>query len=446
MVRSSKLNTRRTQGDDGVVIIIFAFALLVILIMLAIAIDLGNQRQYAREAQGSTDAAALAAAQKLPVTNETTPASDAVFADAAKYAAEDFFPSGSAPAVPAPTCVKTNSPSLTITCTYVLGTGADAVTLTVTSPYTAVTYGGIAPEDLVYVRGCGAQATFFAGAANGTTSLGVCRESVARNVGGITITRPGVIALKADAPCIDYTVKGSQGSTLTVSPGSVIANCESSPPNKIAGAKDGIDAAGFYSVGSCPTPEECVGNRSTPTYPISAPVLDPLSGLVDPMTSPDWASFQSFAGKDYNKLGCLNGLYYVTGTTNIDMIPTCSGATSFTYLVAAGVSTNLKSEIDQVAPATGYYKGISLFLAHGNTSTVEWNGNNKGAAVYRGTVYAPDGQIDWGGNIDVEITGQVVAYTYLLHGGGGPKNEGFLVNVPSSTADIVLPADTGLQA
>jgi hypothetical protein len=60
-------------------------------------------------------------------------------------------------------------------------------------------------------------------------------------------------------------------------------------------------------------------------------------------------------------------------------------------------------------------------------------------------VYAPAGSIDWGGNIDVFITGQVIAQSFLLHGGGGPKNAGFVVNLPENPLEIELVPDIGLE-
>lgn len=60
-------------------------------------------------------------------------------------------------------------------------------------------------------------------------------------------------------------------------------------------------------------------------------------------------------------------------------------------------------------------------------------------------MYAPAGGVDWGGNIEVMVNGQVIAQTFVLKGGGGPKNEGFVVNPPTDVLPVTFEDDIGLE-
>lgn len=425
----------RAEGDEGAALVMFTLLLTVMMLMCAFVIDLGNARQVASQSQAGVDAAALAAAQSTPAAAIST--TDPVFALAAEYAAESLF-DGAAIPEPVPTgCVPADN-----TCTFTIGTGPEQVRLTVTHPYSMSGSGHPAADKLVYVEGCRTEEAMF-GRVVGNTGFEICRSAVARRLKGTVITGAGVIALETGAGCVGFDLRGSVASVLTVAPGVVIANCEGNPPNSYAGGNGAIDASTFYSVGACSPPSGCVGAAATPVAPLEMPIADPLLDLPEP--SPSEAGFTHLTVNAYNDLTCLDGLYRVTGTGGIDVLPTCPGKTAFTYLVSAGVGTNLKAEIAQAAPTSGVYEGVSLFLGRDNHSVIEWNGNSQSEITYGGTVYAPAGSIDWGGNIDVFVTGQVIAQSFLLHGGGGPKNAGFVVNVPGDVDEIELTPDIGLE-
>jgi hypothetical protein len=424
----------RPEGDRGAVIVLFALCLTVMMMMSAFVIDLGNARQVASQSQAGVDAAALAAAQSTPAAFIS--ATDPVFALAAEYAAESLFDG----TIPEP--VPTGCDLASRTCTFTIGAGSEQVRLTVTHPYAMTGAGRPTADKLVFVEGCRTEEAMF-GRVVGNTGFEVCRSAVARRVRGTVISDAGVLALEHGVGCVGYDLRGSVASKLTVSPGSVIANCEGNPPNSYAGSGAAIDASLFYSVGTCEPPSRCVGNSTTPTEQLELPVPDPLADLPEPSSSE--AGFTHLTVADYNALPCLDGLYRVRGTGGVDVLPTCPGETAFTYLADAGVRTNLKTVIRQHAPAIGPYEGVSLFLGRSNDSVVQWNGNSHSEAHYRGTVYAPAGSIDWGGNIDVFITGQVIAQSFLLHGGGGPKNAGFVVNLPENPLEIELIPDIGLE-
>lgn len=418
----------RHRDERGVTFTIVALFSLAMFAFLALVIDLGMARQETRRDQNLSDAAALAAAQDLP---------DAATAKAraTQYAVPNSADGTTATPVTCSGAVPANT-----TC-YKIGS-AD---VQVTTPYT-MTGSAIAPKNLVRVRVCQPTATFFAKVI-GATSPTVCRDAVARRIPGAKISMAGVLALEDGAGCVDYDMRGSNGSVLTVS-GAVIANCENDPPNNFSGSNGQIRAStGFWSVGDCAPASECVGNGSTTSVnSLPGPVADPFASLPEPTaTTP---GFTNLTVSAYNKLSCLDGLYRVTGSTEMaEVIPTCPGKTSFTYLETAGLEpkTGIKSEITQIAPTTGTYAGIALFLGRSNPNGINWNGNSKGAAIYNGTVYAPNANIEWGGNIDVIINGQVIGRSFYLHGGGSEKNLGFVVNVPNTVPDIELVPDIGLE-
>ncbi len=423
MVLSS--GRRRVRQDDGVVLVMMALAMVAIFVFAALVIDIGDARQLGRQAQASSDAAALAGARHLPLTGADPSAAAAAKAKAADYAARNILEATVAPsAATCPAGVPANS-----SCYEVQG-----ATITVATPYSG-------NHGLIYVEVCqDSEATF--GRVVGATSERVCRAAVARRYGGTSIGDAGVIALKQSTPCFDH--RGSAGTILSVS-GSVLANCAGNPPNNLSGTNPQIDATAFYSVGSCDPASECVGRGvATPAIQISGPIPDPYSSLPEPLAGA--SGFHHLSVSAYNDLDCLDGHYRVTGTGDIELKPTCAGATAFTFLVSAGVGSNLKTELEQFAPTSGTYRGISLFLARSNSSTIEWNGNAHSAMTYHGTVYAPAARIDWGGNIDVFIDGgQVIANDYVLKGGGGPKNLGFKVVPPPGVPPVPIADDIGLE-
>lgn len=415
---------QRLQEDEGIALVLVALAMVGMLTFAAIVIDVGDARQVGRQAQASSDAAALAGARQLPVTGANPAAAAAAKATAADYAARNIIGSVVAPS---PATCPAGAPASS-SCYAV-----EDATITVATPYSG-------NPGLIYVEVCrDTDATF--GQVLGATTATVCRAAVARRFGGTTIASPGVIALDDSAPCFD--LRGSDGAGLEVS-GAVLANCGGSPPNTIKGSNATIDASAFYSVGSCEPVSACVGSGvATPAIQLTAPIGDPFAGLPEPgATAP---GFQHVTVAQYNALPCLDGHYRVTGTGNVVVKGTCPGATSFTFLVSAGLSDNVKTVFDQHPPTSGPYAGISLFVARGNTSTISWNGNAHSAVTYHGTVYAPDAHIDWGGNIDVLVYGQVIARSYNLHGGGGPKNLGFKVVPPADVPPVQLADDIGLE-
>jgi hypothetical protein len=83
VLRAVRARSRARRDERGAILVIAALVLTALLTMSALAVDLANARQQQRQAQGSADAAALAAAQDLP-----DPAR--VVATAKQYAAENF--------------------------------------------------------------------------------------------------------------------------------------------------------------------------------------------------------------------------------------------------------------------------------------------------------------------------------------------------------------------
>ena len=415
------------HDDDGIVLVVVALAMVSILLFVAMVVDLGNARQVSRQAQASSDSAALAGARQLPLTAPDATAAESAKAAAARLAATNVLGSTTTPtAASCPAGVPSNSSCYEV----------DDARITVATPYSG-------NHGLIYVSICqDTDATF--GKVVGATEEAVCRAAVARRFGGSSIGDAGVIALSDTGPCFD--LRGSSGTELRVT-GSVLANCTDSPPNNLSGSNALIDATGFYSVGTCDPASECVGNGvATPTIGMSGPVADPLLGLPEPSASDP--TFTHLSVSQYNALPCLDGHYRVHDAGSIKVKSTCVGATAFTFLVQAGVGgpPHLKDPYEQFAPTTGPYAGISLFLARDNDSIIEWNGNASSSATYHGSVYGPAATVDWGGNIDILIDGgQVIAHDYVLKGGGGSKNLGFFVVPPPGVPPIPTDDDIGLE-
>ncbi|HEX2981594.1 MAG TPA: pilus assembly protein TadG-related protein [Anaerolineaceae bacterium] len=113
-------------------------------------------------------------------------------------------------------------------------------------------------------------------------------------------------------------------------------------------------------------------------------------------------------------LYCIDGGVIATGGT-------ITGHDVTLYLrggdfdIAGGVRVTLDSPQLEPAP-NGAIKGLLIYLADGNTGEVALRGSSDSS--YLGTVYAPDGQIDVGGNGSSieEISCNLIGHGVKLHG------------------------------
>jgi Putative Flp pilus-assembly TadE/G-like len=422
------------HDEQGAVLVFVMIAMTMFLGILALVVDLGVARQNRLQSQASTDAAALAAAQDLPDFGASaasqSAAADQARASALRYARDALFTNGDLPALPS--CA-----SGVATCTAEIGD----VTLTVTTPYGPVN--GIDSHQLVYVRVCRPVPVFFS-RLFGVHSRSGCRSSVARKNNSRVVGTPGMVVLKQDVPCTGIDLRGSKGASI-VSTGDVVVNCASAPPVDFSGSNSQLVANTLYTVGACADASQCTNGAPTPVSSLSAAVNDPLASLPAPTIG--GAGVTTLTTAAFNALPCLDGIYYVTGNPGdtVSLVKTCGNKTSMEYLSGQiGINDSIKSPVALDPPTSGTYAGISIFFAHGNTSTINTTMTNKGSLT-TGTIYAPDGSINSpSGNVDVTVNGQVIVQSVTIKGGGGPKNTSFVVSPVAGTAPITAD-DIGLE-
>ena len=469
--RLSSLARGDDADDRGAMLLWAALVLSVLMIVAAFAVDLGLAREVQRQNQGGADAASLASAQNLPAPDPTACVAGDPRSVAAQYAAKSISDGASAPQ----TLVATNPPPSSgdgPACVYQVG----GATVTVTTPY--VEPGStIPPEDLVNVQICQDSISVFASLL-GQGSNHVCRIATARRV--TNTVGVGVIAL--NSACngisgIDGTGGGGAPVNLEVNGGAVISNASN------GGSCDSLNASGHPRISASEVlladtctggPPDCGGILIPDPYTGDpAPQLlqnagqtpDPLAGTPTPMQPSGYGTCSSTtctpgwypSGFSVNHTVCLNpGVYYIDGgmriagngtvtscpqTTNpitgITTPPSSAdtGSGVMVYLNTGGITFNGTATIGLVPPDIDPWKGISIFAAHGNTSTLTINGTN-GPGL--GSVYAPDGVVNTRGTANVVINGLLIG-SQILYGGTSTTT----VNVPSDGPKLA--PDIGLE-
>ncbi|HEY6532017.1 MAG TPA: pilus assembly protein TadG-related protein, partial [Acidimicrobiales bacterium] len=297
MVQLTRRLRERGRDDDGAVLVLVALCMVAVLAVSAVVIDLGNARQVRRQEQGGVDAAAVAAAQDLPVqaNNATTRLTKQSQArnTAMGYATRNLV----SDTATAPQCNDTSQ----TTCTGTVG----KVTLTVSTPWNPTA--SVVPSSsdpqydnylgYIYVQACQSTPSFFAGVLN-QKSPNVCRSAVGRynQVGGgydfgLVATDP--------SKCGALTFAGNSETQLT-SNGAVMVNSNCATGNAQALDASGstwqlrfVDGSnnevpGFIGVVGGATLNPCDPETQTtsctqtvPTTGIS-PFGDPLAGLSAP--------------------------------------------------------------------------------------------------------------------------------------------------------------------
>jgi Flp pilus assembly protein TadG len=483
--------TRGQDSERGAVLVLTALTMVTLLVMAALVVDYGNSRQKRRQGQGSADASALVAVQAVysngtATANWTGTSPPGAIPQVKSYAYVNYGVDTSATG-PWATCTDTGASDYWSSVGVISWTWAD----TALSGNHCISTDSLTAPTLIRVAMPVNNVSTVFGKAAGVTQTAVRSSAVAQVTLGLTVPKPGVVALDKSSGCVDIDLSGSVAAKVQTNNGNVVVNCPSDPPVTFHGSNATINAVPgtFYSVGQCQTVNLCTNGGTVTNGVIRMPQYapDPLAAVPPLSPSNPAVVYNGSAGGIstalgsgnclQNKAGYTYGYYYIT-SGNLDFYNVCAGAHVMLYLAGTSyMDQNLNSEITMfdidgthqgqsaplatdVPPASpagtlNPYAGISIFMErHDDNSSntlgrvLSMNGNSNGT-VSSGTIYAKDGVFgrrgnSTAGNIDWLVQGQVVVASILMSGGGGPKNGGLVVNVPASTIDLELPAQTSL--
>ena len=233
--------------------------------------------------------------------------------------------------------------------------------------------------------------------------------------------------------------QGVPGPGVTVN-GSIFSNacmrCAGNPSITITGEASYIT-----------TDEDCDATFNTqqvgtplPTYSL----IIPVPGCANPPANPpDHNGGGTLSPGHYGRirvtganeeLVLTSGLYCVHedftmngGQVRVDPPPGGGPSGVTIYMVNEGFSIAGNVLVNLMAPpvlpedACTYcppaIQGLLIYSAEGNTGGISALG--AAGSSFVGTIYAPSGQVDIGGNEDVTVTGQVIGDTVIIHGGPG---------------------------
>jgi hypothetical protein len=450
---------RFRRDDRGLVLVIFGLVLTVLLILAALVVDVGYARQQARHAAASSDAAALAGAQYLPLAGPDAAAAIEVKAQAASYAASNIIGSPQSPtAAGCGAGVPANSTCYTV----------DDASITVATPYALA--GGPPSFGLVYVKICRPTDSYFGGVVD-FDGANVCREAVARRVnvtGGFGF---GLVALHpTDCKAMEFA---GNSETVLSSNGAVMVNSACSNTNNGALNASGsswdliasfIGVVGTATLAPCAPPANTNCTTTVPTTGISH-FDDPLGHIPEPSSNPAdypartcpsttgpqgdhvmlpgyYPSTCSFTRSGDNVIFRPGFYYFADGFDFRGGTITCrnedgSLCTDGVTLYNAGgsITLNGNGQTHLPPPSSGPYEGITIFQARSNTNEVKINGT---ADFTMGTIYAPAAHLKFngtGGGDQVNVTGLVVGSTIDISG-----TFDFNINVPLD-GPVTPPAD-----
>jgi len=474
------LNRGVARGDRGVSVILVALAMVGICGIAALVVDLGNVRQIRRQEQSGVDAAALAAANDLPVSSNNAATRLTKQTQARNTAMTYATNNLTGPGNTAPTC------STVFTCTGTVG----QFDFTVTTPWNPATKS--LPVDtndanyigFVYVQACRNTPTFFAQVV-GQSSPRECRSAVGRYTSTGGSFDYGLVATDPSA-CSALTFAGNS-STILTSNGAVMvnSNCASGNAQALDSSgtswqlqfKDGggnsvpgyVGVVGGATLAPCdPVTQTTKCTLTAPTTGISA-FGDPLSGLVAPakpggsaMSCPKngggaiTPGYFSDCVVSNGDITMQPGIYWLDGDftmrggslTCVDGGgKTCAGTGILIYLNNGAITLNGNGTVNippyntgtSCTPYTGTcYDGLSVWQKSSSGASI--NGTN---SFNLGTVYVPNANLNangTGGGAQVNINGLVVAKTVGISG-----TFDFNINVPVNAPNTTPNTDYGLE-
>jgi hypothetical protein len=402
---------KHNQREHGQIMVLVTFAMISLIGFTALAIDGGQLYLERRRAQNAADQAAFAAALEKIQDGDWNAAGFARAADN--------------------------------------GFDNDGVTNTVTinNPPTSGAYSG--DEKFIQVNIDSTPDTAFLQLIY-TGPIAVHAGAVIRAEGSFFRSSPMmgnavvtiVNCVESDGHSLSFAGGGNSGGIVTIDGGIFINSTESTgddcaldPPNIGYGI---VSDGPITSVGSHDYSEESM----IQPVPINIgfnngnPITDPLASVPEPTcTGPGLKDGNTYYPGTFLTIGpgfLQPGIYCVTGDISLSgpsfiqgdgVLIYTQGGIKFTgnawmNLTAPTEANCLGNEEDTTASCA--YKGIVIFSARGNTSTIETRGN--GDQNLKGLVYAIDGTVQSrGGGIspdEIDVEGQVVAKNIVGDGNG----------------------------
>lgn len=407
------MTSKRNIPESGQAMVLFVLGFVALLGFTALAIDGGNVYTDRRHAQNAADASALAGALQKSNgrTNPEVVQAAEVSASTNGYSGSDVF-------------AQVTGPFYDFSGKYYLVN--TTITSTVNTSFAQVVFSG--PLRNTVTASARSQASQPALPGYAIIGMGDCL-----NDGGNLISGNG------GGP--SGGVRAYDGGIFVNTPETAANPCAISPPNNGYGvyADTSIASVGSYNYAGVNNL-----NYSTMVTGVNGgvPIDDPLAELPEPQcTTNGTTSGSGFQPGNWNgnDLGtgtyapgiyCINGDLHLSGDDALLgdglVLYFKNGAIIYTgnaymQITAPNVLNCLGTDGDATASCT--YKGIAIFSARTNTSTIEVRGN--GGNAIQGMVYALSGTLDarGGGNDaqDAVIIGQVVVGRVNNMGGGDVK-------------------------
>jgi hypothetical protein len=393
---------------------------------LALVIDLGNARQFRRQAQAGADAAALAGAHELTTPSWTW---GSVTTQVQTYAANNFgTPSAGWNGCADPQALP-YTPDVTNTGTCISSdSSSNPSKIRVRLPPKAVR-------------------TAFAGA------IGVSATSVSAAATGAVVTSTAPCVLCVFSPTASPALSGSGNGKFNISGGGIVVNSTAS----VAASLTGHALAAATGIGgpAAPAGFQTSGGASYSPAPINQPaVANPLAGLPQcpgagtPSPCPT-ASFPnvsvngsgatqtlspgiygSISTTSGGSLGMNPGTYIITSSFSISGNGSLQAAGVTLYFACsayptpcsagqsgASLSLSGNGSMNLSPPTSGPFQGLAVFFDTNNTASSSITGN--GGTVLTGTVYMKSAPLTITGNGSVSSLNSVVLADKVTVSGNG---------------------------
>jgi hypothetical protein len=427
-IRFLSVASSRVRGEQGAVAIVVALFLAVGLGFIGLVLDLGNARQYRRQAQAGADGAALAGAQELLSSSWTW---SSVMSEVKSYAANDFATPLAAWAGCGDAQALAYAPDLANADTCISSDSASAPTAIRVRLPTKVT------------------PTLFA------RVLGLTTTSVSAAASAAVVTG-SACALCLLSPTASPALSGNGNGSVIINGGGLVVNSTAG----VAASLSGHAVAAATSIGGPAGPggfRTSGGASFSPAPLLRAPVPDPLSTLPQcpgagtpspcPTTSfPDVSlngstATQTLTPGIYHSISSTNGAslalnpgtYIITGSfgllgngslqaAGVTLYFSCSAYPTPCAAGQSGASLSLNGNgaMNLSPPTTGPFQGLTVFFDPANTVASSITGN--GGTVMAGTVYMRSAALTITGNGSASTLNSMIAANTVTFSGNGGLN------------------------